>query len=139
MARHRRQRAAGFAEEGGPDLTPLIDCVFLLLVFFMVTTVFLHTKGLDVDLPAESQSVEEQKKDINVILDQDGKIEIAGNPVEMQALAKRLVRAMEEARNENIIVQADAECAQKHVVYVVDTAKEVGVQGIAFVRVEGEQ
>ena len=120
-------------------MTPLIDCVFLLLVFFMVTTVFLHTKGLDVDLPAESQSVEEQKKDINVILDQDGKIEIGGDQVEKQALAKRLVQAMETARNENIIVQADAECSQKHVVYVVDTAKEVGVQGIAFVRVEGEQ
>jgi biopolymer transport protein ExbD len=138
MARHRKQRRAGFSEKGGPDLTPLIDCVFLLLVFFMVTTVFLHTKGLDVDLPAQSQSVEEQKKDINVILDEKGVIEIGGDPVEPQALAKRLTRAMEEARNENIIVQADAECEQKHVVFVVDTAKEVGVQGIAFVRVEGE-
>ena len=137
MARHPKPRA-GILEEGGPDMTPLIDCVFLLLVFFMVTTVFLHTKGLDVDLPAESQSVEEQKKDINVILDQDGKIEIGGDPVDPQALAKRLVTAMAEARNENIIVQADGECDQRHVVHVVDTAKEVGVQGIAFVRVQGE-
>ena len=138
MARHRRQRRAGFAGEAGPDLTPLIDCVFLLLIFFMVTTVFLHTKGLDVDLPAQSQSVEEQKKDINVIIDPEGKIEIAGEPVAATALAARLTRAMEEARNENIIVQADAECAQRHVVFVVDTAKEVGVKGIAFVRVEGD-
>ena len=138
MARHRRTLRESLHQEGGPDLPPLIDCVFLLLVFFMVTTVFLHTKGLDVDLPAPSQSVEEQKKDINVILDHDGQIEIGGEPVEATALAKRLVRAMAEARNENIIIQADGECAQRHVVHLVDTAKEVGVQGIAFVVVQGE-
>ena len=64
------------AEE--PDMTPLIDCVFLLLIFFMVTTVFLHTKGLEVDMPAQSESVEDQKKDINVLIDSEGKIELKG-------------------------------------------------------------
>ena len=136
MARDRKVRPASFLEEGGPDLTSLIDCVFLLLIFFMVTTVFLHTKGLDVDMPAQSEAVEEQKKDINVIVDHNGRIEIGGDPVEASALASRLIVAMEEANNDNIIIQADAECPQKHVVYVVDAAKEVGVQGIAFVRVQ---
>jgi len=78
MARHRTERPESFIEEGGPDLTPLIDCVFLLLIFFMVTTVFLHTKGLEVDMPAQSDAEEEQKKDINVLLDANGKIQIKG-------------------------------------------------------------
>ena len=47
MARHRIRRARSFSEDGEPDMTPLIDCVFLLLIFFMVTTVFLQTKGLE--------------------------------------------------------------------------------------------
>ena len=79
MGRHRRLK--GFAEEGGPDLAPLIDCVFLLLIFFMVTTVFLHTKGLEVDMPAKSEATEEQKKDINVVLDHEGRIQIKGEEV----------------------------------------------------------
>ena len=138
MARHRVEHIRSVAEEGEPDMTPLIDCVFLLLIFFMVTTVFLHTKGLDVDLPAPSEAEEEQKKDINVILSEEGAIEIGGEAVAAADLGTRLTTAMEEANNENIIVQADEECAQKHVVYVVDTAKGVGVKGIALVRVEEE-
>ncbi len=138
MARHRKQRSESFLAEGGPDMTPLIDCVFLLLIFFMVTTVFIHTKGLEVDMPAKSEATEEKKKDINVLLDRDGKIQIKGEDVVPAALAAQLVAAMEEANNENIIIQADGECAQKHVVFVVDKAKEVGVEGIAFVREQEE-
>jgi biopolymer transport protein ExbD len=138
MARHRLQRRESFADESEPDLTPLIDCVFLLLIFFMVTTVFLHTKGLDVDLPADNQSTEEQKKDINVVLDREGQIQIKGEDVASVDLGERLVESMKAANNDNIIIQADNECAQRYVIYVVDTAKEVGVQGIAFVR-EQEQ
>ncbi len=137
MGRHRTR--PGFAEEGGPDLAPLIDCVFLLLIFFMVTTVFLHTKGLEVDMPAKSEATEEQKKDINVVLDRDGKIQIKGEEVAPDQLAARLVTAMEEANNENIIIQGDGDCPQEHVVYVVDTAKSVGVVGIAFAREQEEE
>ena len=124
------------AEE--PDMTPLIDCVFLLLIFFMVTTVFLHTKGLEVDMPAQSEAVEDQKKDINVLIDSEGKIELKGEGIEPASLAQRLVQAMEEANNKNIIINADGDCAQRHVVFVVDEARAVGVEGIAFARDEEE-
>jgi len=134
MARHRIRRARSFSEDGEPDMTPLIDCVFLLLIFFMVTTVFLQTKGLEVDMPADSQAEEEKKKDINVAIDQYGKIQIGGQDVAREALKDKLKQAVEEANNDNIIIQADGECAQKDVVYVVDSARQVGIEGIAFVQ-----
>lgn len=134
MARHRVRRARVFSEDGEPDMTPLIDCVFLLLIFFMVTTVFLQTKGLEVDMPADSQAEEEKKKDINVAIDQYGKIQIGGQDVVREALKDKLKQAVEEANNDNIIIQADGECAQKDVVYVVDSARQVGIEGIAFVQ-----
>ena len=134
MARHRIRRARSFSEDGEPDMTPLIDCVFLLLIFFMVTTVFLQTKGLEVDMPADSQAEDEKKKDINVAIDPYGKIQIGGQDVVREALKDKLKQAVEEANNDNIIIQADGECAQKDVVYVVDSARQVGIEGIAFVQ-----
>jgi len=136
MARHRVRRVRSFSSEGEPDMTPLIDCVFLLLIFFMVTTVFLQTKGLEVDMPADSQAEEEKKKDVNVAIDQFGKIQIGGQDVLREELKEKLEEAVIEANNENIIIQADGECAQKDVVYVVDSARQVGIEGIAFVQEE---
>ena len=136
MARHRVRRVRSFSSEGEPDMTPLIDCVFLLLIFFMVTTVFLQTKGLEVDMPADSQAEEEKKKDVNVAIDQFGKIQIGGQDVLREDFKEKLEEAVKEANNENIIIQADGECAQKDVVYVVDSARQVGIEGIAFVQEE---
>ena len=135
---HRRTRTSLIKDEG-PDLTPLIDCVFLLLIFFMVTTVFIHAKGLDVDLPAPSEATEQQeKKDINIVLDAKGRIQLGGEDVAPGQLVERIERAMEEANNENIIIQGHADCAQEHVVRVVDAAKAANVTGIAFAKEEGE-
>ena len=125
MTWHRVRRVRSFSSEGEPDMTPLIDCVFLLLIFFMVTTVFLQTKGLEVDMPADSQAEEEKKKDVNVAIDQFGKIQIGGQDVLREELKEKLEEAVKEANNENIIIQADGECAQKDVVYVVDSARQV--------------
>ena len=87
-------------------------------------------------MPADSQAEEEKKKDVNVAIDQFGKIQIGGQDVLREELKEKLGEAVKEANNENIIIQADGECAQKDVVYVVDSARQVGIEGIAFVREE---
>ena len=138
MALTRRQVPASFLAGAHPNLTPLIDCVFLLLIFFMVTTVFLHTKGLDVDLPAQTDATERQeRKDINVTISSAGRVQIGGEDISADRLVPRLQRAMREANNENITIQAHVDCAQRHVIAVVDAAKGAGVAGIAFVKEEG--
>ena len=138
MALTRRHLPASFVSGEQPNLTPLIDCVFLLLIFFMVTTVFLHAKGLDVDLPAPTDSTERQeKKDINVTINASGRVQIGGEDVTADRLVARLEQAMRDANNDNITIQAHMDCAQKHVVFVVDAAKGAGVAGIAFVKEEG--
>ena len=137
MALALRRKREGLTGDEEPDLMPLIDCVFLLLIFFMVTTVFIHAKGLDVDLPAESQATEQQdKKNVNIHIDAQGRIQIGGEDVVPAALVERLKGAMKEANNDNIIIQAHGDCAQEHVVLVVDAAKAADVAGIAFAKEE---
>ncbi|HDI00174.1 MAG: biopolymer transporter ExbD [Candidatus Latescibacterota bacterium] len=135
----RRRAPRGFVSGWDVDLTPLIDCVFQLLIFFMVTTVFIHTRGIDVDLPSASKATESvEKRDINIIIEADGRIEIGGEEVEEGELVERIKRAMVENKNENIIIQADPEVVQERVVEVMDAARIAGVKGIAFARVRPE-
>ena len=134
-----KRKGKALLEEGSVNLTPLIDCVFQLLIFFMVSTVFLHTRGLDVDLPGKAEATEEQKrKDINIIIDAEGKIEVNGRRVSIGDLGPRIIEAMEETKNENVIIEADRETLHNTVVEVVDISREVGVKGIAFASVEQE-
>ncbi|MBN1291924.1 MAG: biopolymer transporter ExbD [Candidatus Latescibacteria bacterium] len=130
----RRKVRRQLFSEGEIDLTPLIDCIFLLLIFFMVTTVFIQVKGLVVDLPGESDQQEEQqqKKDVNIHISADGEFTVGGSKVAAPALAGAIKGAMEEFNNKNIIIQGDVESKHKDIVYVMDMAYSVGAEGMAF-------
>ena len=133
------QKPKPITDEGDePNLTPLVDCVFLLLIFFMVTTVFIHAKGLLVDLPGKAEAEEQQtkKKDINIVVDADGTIEIAGETVDRTLIGSTIQKLMVEYQNENIIIQGDRETPHYIIVYIMDEAKKADVKDIAFATVE---
>lgn len=120
--------------EGEIDLTPMIDCIFLLLIFFMVTTVFIDVRGLQVDLPAPGEQSDEQqkKKDVNIQITANGDFVVSGSPVPAEALANAIKGAMDENNNRNVIIQGDPQSAHKFIVYAMDKAYEVGAEGMAF-------
>jgi len=131
----RREHRESLIAEGEVDLTPLIDCVFLLLIFFMVTTVFIDVKGLVVDLPSAADSQEEQqqqKKDVNILISADGSYVVAGDPVDYANLASAIKGAMDISNNRNVIIQGDTEATHDSVVYAMDMAVSVGAEQLAF-------
>ena len=129
----RKSKDTGM-EEAEVNLTPLVDCVFQLLIFFMVTTVFIQAKGLAVDLPGKAEQEEQQtkKKDVNVIVNEDGSYEIAGEFVDGSQLARRIQELMDVYDNRNVIIQGNKEALHRDVVFVMDIAKSVGAKDIAF-------
>lgn len=130
----KKKVRTSFLSEGEIDLTPLIDCIFLLLIFFMVTTVFIQVKGLVVDLPGQADAEEEQqqKKDVNVHVSAEGEYTVGGEKIIPSALASAIKGAMDINNNRNIIIQGDVESQHKDIVYVMDMANSVGAEGMAF-------
>lgn len=131
----QRKRREALIGEGEVDLTPLIDCVFLLLIFFMITTVFIEVQGLVVDLPSASDSQEEQqqkKKDVNILVSATGEYTVSGNPAPAATLAATIKGAMDEANNRNVIIQGDPAATHKSIVFAMDQATGVGAEQLAF-------
>lgn len=117
------------------DLTPVIDSVFLLLIFFMVTTVFIDVRALLVDLPSPGDNSEDQqkKKDVNVTISVDGDYTVGGSSVSTESLAGAIKGAMDANNNKSVIIQGDPAAPQKYIVYAMDQAKSVGAEAMAFV------
>ena len=134
--RKKREMLEGgsLLKEDSVDLTPLIDCVFMLLIFFMVTTVFITSKGLNVDMPKASSTESQPGKDINLIIEEDGVMELNGEEVAMIDLPRELKRLREELETENMVLQAHPTTVHALVVEVVDIARAQGLEGIAFAR-----
>lgn len=119
---------------GCVDMTPMTDCVFLLLIFFMVTTTFIDVRGLQVDLPGAGEQSEEQqkKKDVNVVVSANGDFVVAGSPTSAEALQGAIMGAMDQNNNRNVIIQGDPATPNKFIVYAMDKAKGAGAEGMAF-------
>ena len=130
----RRVRRESIIGEGEVELTPLIDCIFLLLIFFMVTTVFIDVKGLVVDLPssAESQDEQQQKKDVNIQVSEIGEYTVAGELVSATGLSMAIRGAMDEFNNRNVIIHGDPDAEHRYIVYAMDMAQGQGAEGMAF-------
>jgi len=128
----RRQRR----DEPDLNLTPLIDVVFLLLIFFMVTTTFVDQVGLDITLPeAEQETEEAQPRLLEIGISAEGEYFVDGSPLVNREI-DTLVRALEEAREAGdvagIVVRADADAPHRAVVRALDGAGRVGIDRVSI-------
>lgn len=134
----RRSRAS--RREATVELTPLIDVVFLLLIFFMVSTSFVQNEALNVDLPqANGDAQPSQDLYINVIVQEDGRYEIDGNLVADESLAGlvntlRSIVEKNAAQNNSlpVIISADALATHQSVVRIMDACAQAGLSQISL-------
>ncbi len=116
------------------DLTPLIDVVFLLLIFFMVTTTFVpDATGLQVDLPrSDTQQVVGESDDLTLQVGADGAVAIDGRALSLEQLSAELRKAARTNPNTLIVLEADTATSHGRVVEVMDLAREIGLTSFAI-------
>ena len=124
------------------NLTPLIDVVFLLLIFFMVTTTFDRHAKLKVSLPESSQKATQQQSDPLVLsIDAKGNYFINGRQVVNQSL-DTLKQALQKIIGENtdmaLVLRADANTPHKAVVRAMDAASQLGLTKLSIATVEAQ-
>jgi len=111
--------------EPGVDMTPLIDCVFILLIFFIVTTVFVDETGVEVDKPQAASAIRLEKISILLALTSKGEVVYGGREIGIGGV-QPLVRRMLAKEDVPVIVQADAAAPSGLLIRVIDEAKLAG-------------
>ncbi len=114
----------------GINIAPLVDVVFLLVIFFAVSTTFLETACLKLELPSSSSSAERESESLTVQLTADGQLAFEGELMEASALRERLAGALEASERKIVILRADTHAEHGEVVKVMDLIREAGAEGL---------
>lgn len=128
MAFMRKRR-----EDPKVELTPMVDVVFLLLIFFMISTTFVETPGISIKLPeSSSQMAEKPPEEIKIYLSRGGEIYFDKERIELEEFRSRLSGFGERARTMTFLLLADQEARHGRVVQLMDAAREAGFGKLAI-------
>lgn len=117
--------------DSGIDISPLIDCVFILLIFFIVTTTFVEETGVEVDKPQAASSVRLEKSSILIALTNKGEVVYGGRDIGISGV-RPLVKRMLQKEDIPVIIQADSASQSGLLVRIIDEAKLAGASKVSL-------
>lgn len=127
MRRSRRQND----EEAAIDLTPMLDVVFILLIFFIVTASFTQDTGVEINAPAASTASAQENSAIRVAIDTHGQVWINRQPVDVRSVRAHLARRRAESPKAALVIEADRDSKNGVLVEVMNAARRAGLSQIA--------
>ncbi len=119
-------------EENEVNLTPMLDVVFIMLIFFIVTASFVKEAGIDVNRPSAATAERKEKGNILVAISENNQIWIDRRQVDPRALRANIERMHAENPNAAVVIQADEESKNKLLVQVMDAARMAGVKNVSI-------
>jgi biopolymer transport protein ExbD len=129
-------RSSARKESPDVNLTPLIDVVFLLLIFFMVSTTFKRDTEIKVDLPeANAEVVQHEEKPLEIIVDEKGRYFIGQQELVNQRLRTMksvLLKEIGKDKKRTLVIRADQKSPHGAVVLIMDAARQVGIVNLSI-------
>jgi biopolymer transport protein ExbD len=123
-------KAKNDGDAGEIDLTPMLDVVFILLIFFIVTSVFVKEAGYDVNRPIASTSEQIEVEPILIAVSPAGEMWMDGDVVLQRNLRLRIEQRLAETPNAGVVIQADQESTNQYVLEIMAAAREAQVPSI---------
>ena len=123
--RRRRGAAASAEDEGAIDLTPMLDVVFIMLIFFIVTATFIKESGVEVNRPDANTSDQKDNTTVLIAINADNSIWIDKRRVDIRSVRANIERLHAENPEGGVVIQADELASVKTFTAVLDAAREV--------------
>jgi len=121
-------------DETAVDMTPMLDIVFIMLIFFIVTTSFVKESGIELSRPDPNQSQDQpktKKKNVFVKIDKANRITMDGLDVDIRAVRARIEQKRAQNPEAIAIVGVDKETETDTVIQVVDAARSAGIEKVS--------
>jgi len=120
----------GDEEESEINLTPMLDVVFIMLIFFIVTAVFVKDPGVEVSRPEAVTAIAAKGGPIYVAVTAEGEVWIDRDTVNLAEVRFSIERLHKESPEAGVVIQADSDARNEIVIQVMDAAKAAGVDNI---------
>ena len=127
-----RSRRSKGDEDDAIDITPMIDIVFIMLIFFVVTASFIKEAGVDVNRPDAKTAERKERASILIAIDETNQVWIDKRPVDVRAVRANIERLRAENPEGGVVIQADIESKNGVLVKVMDAAKLAGVENVSL-------
>ena len=114
------------------DLTPMLDVVFIMLIFFIVSASFVKESGIDVNKPEAVSTQQKDTASLLIAIDENNQIWINKNKVELGSLKANILRMHAENPQGTLVIQADKQSMNETLVQVMDAARQAGISNMAI-------
>ena len=115
-----------------PNVAPLIDIVFILLIFFVVTTTFARDLGIDVERPSAGSASEQPANVVRVAVGRGGELTVDGRATSPWRLETEIEDRMAQSTEKSVLVVADRSVNAETLVKVMDTCRKAGARQVAI-------